>query len=210
MVASEHMNPGPAILRRTGDRPKAGRIAIALTISLVLIVGAWYVGGQQEFSSIGGGGTNAKLLPRVGEVAPDLQAYRLNSALEPELVSLTEFKGQPVWLNFWASWCQPCRAEMPELKEAYQQLDGSGIVMLAISLDEPIEDAYLYAARNQVTFVILSDPTREHVRATYQINNFPTHIFIDAEGIVRDVQLAPLSVQQALTSADLAINPITS
>jgi peroxiredoxin len=189
------------------DRARFTRIALALAVTLVLVAGAWVVGGREGFTNIGGGGVNAKFLPRVGEVAPDLQAYRLNAQLQPELVSLSDFKGQPVWLNFWASWCQPCRAEMPELKEAYQQLEGSGIVMLAISLDEPIEDAYLYAAQNQVTFMILSDPTREHVGSSYQINNFPTHIFIDAQGIVRDVQLTPLSVAQALKSADLALHP---
>jgi cytochrome c biogenesis protein CcmG, thiol:disulfide interchange protein DsbE len=192
------------------DKPKIGRIVLALAVALTLVAGAWIVGDQQGFSSIGGGGTNARLLPRVGEVAPDLQAYRLNERLQPELVSLSDFRGQPVWLNFWASWCQPCRAEMPDLKAAYQELDGTGIVMLAISLDEPIEDAYLYAAQNQVTFVILSDPTREHVAESYQINNFPTHIFIDAEGIVRSVQLAPLSTQQALASANAAIHPVSS
>ena len=189
------------------DRARFSRIALALVVTFVLVAGAWVVGGRVGFSNIGGGGVNAKFLPRVGEAAPDLQAYRLNAQLQPELVSLSQFKGQPVWLNFWASWCQPCRAEMPELKEAYQQLEGTGIVMLAISLDEPIEDAYLYAAQNQVSFMILSDPTRKYVGASYQINNFPTHIFIDAQGIVRDVQLTPLSVAQALKSADLALHP---
>lgn len=173
----------------------------------MLVLAAWVVGGRQDFSSIGDGGKNAKLLPRVGDVAPNVQAYRLNSQLELETVSLSDYAGQPVWLNFWGSWCQPCRAEMPELKEAYAQLEGTGIVMLAISLDEPIEDAYLYAAQNGVSFMILSDPARQLVGQTYQINNFPTHIFIDAQGIVQDVQLAPLSVQQALASAQLAINP---
>jgi cytochrome c biogenesis protein CcmG, thiol:disulfide interchange protein DsbE len=191
------------------DKARLTRIALALAVTLVLVFGAWVVGGREGFTNIGGGGVNAKFLPRVGEVAPDLQAYRLNAQLQPELVSLSDFKGQPVWLNFWASWCQPCRAEMPELKEAYRQLEGSGIVMLAISLDEPIEDAYLYAAQNQVSFMILSDPTREHVGSSYQINNFPTHIFIDAQGIVRDVQLTPLSAAQALKSAGLALHPTT-
>ena len=191
----------------TGDKPKIGRIVLALAVALTLVAGAWLVGDRQGFSSIGSGGTNAKLLPRVGEVAPDVQAYQLNEQLQPELVSLSDYRGQPVWLNFWGSWCQPCRAEMPDLKEAYQKLQGTGIIMLAISLDEPIEDAFLYAARNQVTFVILSDPTREHVAKSYQINNFPTHIFIDAQGIVRSVQLAPLSVEQALESADTALHP---
>lgn len=204
------MTAGQSIVKSTEDTPKVGRIMLALAVAAILVAGAWVVGDHQGFSSIGGGGTNAKLLPRVGEVAPDVQAYRLNAQLEPELVSLSEFQGQPVWLNFWASWCQPCRAEMPDLKAAYQQLEGTGIVMLAISLDEPISDAYLYAAQNQVSFMILSDPTREFVSKSYQINNFPTHIFIDAQGIVRSVQLAPLSTQQALDSAYAAIHPAPS
>lgn len=189
------------------QKGKSKRIALSLAVAFVLIAAAWQLGGQQGFSGIGQGGKNLKLLPRVGEVAPDVQAYRLNNQLQPELVSLSDYAGQPVWLNFWASWCQPCRAEMPDLKEAYAQLEGTGIVMLAISLDEPIEDAYLYAATNQAPFIILSDPTREFVSQTYQINNFPTHIFIDASGIVRSVQLAPLSVDQAILSAQMAINP---
>jgi peroxiredoxin len=189
------------------DRPKAGRIVLALAIAFVLVTGAWVVGGRQDFSSIGRGGTNAKLLPRVGDVAPDVQAYRLTESLDLELVSLSDFRGQPAWLNFWGSWCQPCRAELPELKEAYARLEGRGIVILAISLDEPIEDAYLYAANNDVKFSVLSDPNREYVSRSYQINNFPTHIFIDATGVVRDVQLKPLTVEQAIASAEAAISP---
>jgi cytochrome c biogenesis protein CcmG/thiol:disulfide interchange protein DsbE len=184
-----------------------GRIALALAITLMLVAGAWIVGGRQDFSSIGRGGANAKLLPRAGEVAPDVQAYRLTDSLELELVSLSDYRGQPVWLNFWGSWCQPCRAELPEVKAAYAQLKGRGIVMLAISLDEPIEDAYLYAARNSLEFTVLSDRYREYVSQAYQINNFPTHIFIDAAGIVRDVQLRPLTIEQALASAEAAISP---
>ncbi len=176
-------------------------------MALILILAAWQVGGRQGFSGIGDGGKNMRLLPRVGEVAPDVQAYRLNENLELEVVSLSDYAGQPVWLNFWGSWCQPCRAEMPDLKEAYAQLEGTGIVMLAISLDEPIADAYLYAAQNEVSFVVLSDQFRELVSKTYLIGNFPTHIFIDADGIVRDVQLTGLSVEQAVASANKAIHP---
>jgi peroxiredoxin len=200
---------GSATAAAQPDKARFGRIALALAVTLVLVAGALMVGGREGFSTIGVGGINAKYLPRVGEEAPDFQAYRLNAQLQPELVSLSQFRGQPVWINFWASWCQPCRAELPEIKEAYQELEGTGIVMLAVSLDEPIQDAYLYAANNHVSFLILSDPSREHVGKHYQINNFPTHIFIDAQGIVRDVQLKPLSVQQALTSAEAAIHPKT-
>jgi len=190
-----------------GNESRTGRILMALAVALVLVTGAWLIGGREGFDTIGRGGTNLKLLPRVGNMAPELTAYRLDENLNVVEAKLSDYKGQPVWLNFWASWCQPCRAELPDIKEAYQQLQGTGIVMLAVSLDEPIQDAYLYAAQNDVNFVILSDPNRALVGQTYLINNFPTHIFIDAQGIVRDVELAPLSTEKALESAQKAISP---
>lgn len=186
------------------------RIAPGLAVAFALVFGACLIGGRQGFDSIGSGGRNVKLLPRVGDIAPNLQAYQpvvVDGTIQLQVVSLSDFAGQPVWLNFWGSWCQPCRAEMPELVEANRQLEGSGIVMLAISLDEATLDAVSYAAQSNANFRVLSDPSRELTGPTYQINNFPTHIFIDAVGVVQSVQLAPLSVETALTSADKAINP---
>lgn len=206
------MTESGAAPRPPRSRRNPSQIAIALAVTVVLVFGSWLIGGRQGFDAIGRSGMNAKLLPRVGEVAPDLQAWTLvegegEGTVEPRLVALSDYAGQPIWLNFWGSWCQPCRAEMPELIAAYAQLEGSGMVMLAISLDEPIEDAYLYAVRNQANFMILSDHNRSLTGQNYQISNFPTHIFIDATGIVRSVQLAPLSVESALAAADAALNP---
>jgi peroxiredoxin len=183
------------------------KIGLPLALALILILGAWWIGGFQDFSSIGKGGTNARLLPRVGEVAPNVTAYRLDASLNLVEVNLSDYAGQPVWLNFWASWCQPCRAELPDIMAAYQQVAPKGMVMLAISLDEPVEDAYVFAMQNNMPWVVLSDPNRALVSKTYAISNFPTHIFIDANGIVRDVELAPLSTEAALAAADKAINP---
>jgi cytochrome c biogenesis protein CcmG/thiol:disulfide interchange protein DsbE len=197
--------PATPVIKRSESR--SGRVAIALIVALVLVFGAWLIGGQQDFSSIGKGGTNAKLLPRVGEQAPDFAAYRLDASLNLVEVNLSDYAGQPIWLNFWASWCQPCRAELPEIMAAYELVAPEGIVMLAVSLREPIEDAYLFAMQNNMPWAVLSDPDGTMVGQTYAINNFPTHIFIDADGIVRDVELAPLSTDAAIAAAEKAINP---
>lgn len=186
------------------------QLALALAVSLALVLGAWMVGGRQDFSLIGTGGTNGKMIPRVGEQARDFQALRLTESLDLELVSFSAYAGRPVWLNFWGSWCQPCRLEMPDMIEAYGQLKETGLVLLAVSLDEPIDDAFLYAAQAGANFTVLSDPNRQYTGANYQINNFPTHIFIDATGVVRAVELAPMSVETALANAYLALNPPVS
>lgn len=183
------------------------QLALALTVALGLVFGAWMVGGRSDFSLIGTGGTNGKPIPRAGELAREFQALRITESLEVELVSFSEYAGRPIWLNFWGSWCQPCRLEMPDMINAYGQLKGTGLVLLAVSLDEPIEEAFLYAAEVGANFTVLSDPNRQYTGRNYQINNFPTHIFIDASGIVRAVELAPMSVETALANAKLALSP---
>ena len=115
------------------DAPYSRRVVLAAIGLATGLAGAtWYVGDREEFGSIGTGGTNAKLLPTVGEPAPNLLALRSPD----EGVFLSEFLGQPVWLNFWGSWCQPCRVEMPGMQAAWERLAPRGLVLLAVALDE--------------------------------------------------------------------------
>jgi len=185
-------------------RPRSFRmIAISLALAFGIIATAWAVGGRQGFDSIGSGGSNAPLLPKVGEPAPAFTAL----ALTGQAVDSRSLAGLPLWINFWASWCAPCRAELPEMKEAASTLEQRGLVVVAVSLDEPTYAAALYAMQNSVEFLILSDPDRAGTSSAYSVNNFPTHIFVDAEGIVRSVVLAPMSVAEALANGEKAINP---
>jgi peroxiredoxin len=178
----------------TRARPGARRIALAIGLALGIVGVAWGITGRSDLGSLGQGGVNQKLLPKVGDPAPDFVALDL---LGNE-VRLSDFKGQPVWLNFWGSWCPPCRAEMPDIEQAYSVLGPQGVVLLAVSLDESTVEAALFAARNEATFTILSDPNRAGTGATYPIYNFPTHVFIDRDGIVRMIVLAPMGVEQAV------------
>ena len=185
-------------------RPRSFRmIAVSLALAFGIIATAWTVGGRQGFDSIGSGGSNAPLLPKVGEPAPAFTAL----ALTGQAVDSRSLAGLPLWINFWASWCAPCRAELPEMKEAASTLEQRGLVVVAVSLDEPTYAAALYAMQNSVEFLILSDPDRAGTSSAYSVNNFPTHIFVDAEGIVRSVVLAPMSVAEALANGEKAINP---
>ena len=178
-------------------------IALSLTLAVGIVAAAWAIGGRQGFDSIGSGGSNQQLLPKVGQMAPAFTA--LNLMGEP--IDSSSFAGRPLWINFWASWCAPCRAELPEMKEAAGTLEERGLVVVAISLDEPTYAAALYAMQNSVEFLVLSDPNRSRTSAAYGVNNFPTHIFVDAQGIVRSVVLAPMSVDEALVNGEKAINP---
>ena len=173
---------------------KFRRIGLSLALALGIVAGAWYLVGQQGVANLGSGGMNTQLLPKVGSEAPN---FTVTDVLGNK-VSLSDFKGQPIWLTFWGSWCPPCRAEMPDVEIAYQQLQPKGVVLLAVSLDESPIDAAVFAARNNVTFEVLSDPTRSATGAAYPVLNFPTHIFIGRDGKVKDLILKSMTVDEAV------------
>ena len=192
-----------------GTPPPAGgpsrfvRIVGSLLLALTIIFGAWVVADRQGLEDLGRGGMNDNPLPKVGNMAPDF--------VVPDLVGnlhqLSDYRGQVVWINFWGSWCQPCRAEMPELQAAYTTLAPEGLVFLAISQRESPTDAALFAARNDVTFPVLTDPDQSLTYADYPINNYPTHILVGRDGRVYRIILSNLDQTQVLEAAgDLIAN----
>ena len=177
-------------------RHRGAIITVVLTIAIV--IAAIAVGQRDGFSAIGFGGMNTRLLPRVGDPAPDVVVA---DAVTGEPVRLSDYRGRPVWINFWGSWCPPCRVEFPDLQAAYAGfLAPNGVALLAVSLDESAERAWGYARQNGGTFTILSDPDRRQTGYAYPIANFPTHILVGADGIVRAVILAPID-QPAIEAA---------
>ncbi|MBA2598813.1 MAG: TlpA family protein disulfide reductase [Chloroflexia bacterium] len=181
--------------------PQSRRVTVVLgfVLALVLVAAAWYIGNWQGFEQIGKGGVNLSLLPKIGQIAPDFVTL---TAADGRPVRLSDYRGRPVWLNFWGSWCPPCRAEMPELQAAYERLHPRGLALLAVSLNEPAEDAAAFATLNKATFTILSDPRRENTGAAYPIFNFPTHILIDEDGVVRDIVLASIEEEEIVKRAE--------
>jgi thiol-disulfide isomerase/thioredoxin len=111
---------------------------------------------------------------------------------------------------FWGSWCPPCRAEFPDIVAAYKQLAPEGVRLLAVSLREPAVTAASYAADNKATFLVLSDPDESDTGAAYPIMNFPTHIFIDKDGVIRAISLEDLSQDQAVAAAQAILPAATA
>lgn len=170
------------------------RIAIGLFLAAAIVVAAWIISEQAGFDAIGQGGVNQQLLPKVGQPAPDF----VTEDLFGNPVRLSQFRGQPVWLMFWGSWCPPCRAEFPEVQRAYEQLEPDGLRLLGVSVREPALNAAAYAAQNGATWLVLSDPDEADTRAGYPLYNVPTHLFIDADGIVRSVVISDMNEELAL------------
>ena len=134
--------------------------------------------------------------PQVGELAPD---FALANARNPELVvRLSDFRGKPVVLNWYASWCGPCRREIPDFQKAYEALDGE-VVFLGVNLQEDADRAVGLLEVFVADYPALLD-TDGAVAVHYRIPGMPTTFFIDAEGVVR-ASGAGLVTEDALVEA---------
>jgi peroxiredoxin len=115
----------------------------------------------------------------VGDPAPDFTLQNL----EGEPVSLSDYRGQGVMINFWATNCPPCREEMPAIERQYQQFKDQGIQILAVNIAESNLVASRFADRYGLSFPILLDKDRS-VTQRYGVIPIPTSFFIDKNGIV--------------------------
>lgn len=127
---------------------------------------------------------------RRGQVAPDFSLETLTG----ETLRLSDFRGRPVLLNFWNSWCPPCRTEMSELQQVQEAL-GDRVVILAINLlyqEDRLEDVYAFVREQGLTFPILLDRDGQVV-TDYRVGSLPTSFFVDAEGKIYLVQVGPMT-----------------
>ena len=113
----------------------------------------------------------------VGAPAPE---FRLPD-LQGNEVALADYRGRVVLVNFWATWCKPCEDEMPAMERLYQEFAPSGLELLAVSVDEGIEEVQAFQERLQLSFPILHDPDKD-ASESYQSYRFPETFLIDREG----------------------------
>jgi thiol-disulfide isomerase/thioredoxin len=120
----------------------------------------------------------------VGQPAPELTLTRLSGAS----VSLADFSGQVVLVNMWATWCGPCRSELPHIQDLHERYGPDGLIVLAINVGETEERIWQYITEEGYTFRVLVDPQSQSMRA-FRTSGIPTTVLIDREGIVRQVQV---------------------
>ena len=101
--------------------------------------------------------------------------------LNGKTVKLSDFKGKPVLLDFWATWCPPCRAAIPGLEKLHKNYSGKGLVVLSISLDEGDWDSVKsFAAEHGITYPVLKGT--EDVSSQFQVRTIPMLVIINKEG----------------------------
>jgi len=117
-----------------------------------------------------------------GQPAPD---FALKSSTG-ENVRLSEFRGDVVMINFWATWCGPCRQEMPLLQELYRRYERVGFSLLGVNIDDDWRKAMTMVTDLGVSFPVLFDSSKE-VSKLYQVDAMPVTVIVDRDGIVRHV-----------------------
>jgi thiol-disulfide isomerase/thioredoxin len=100
-------------------------------------------------------------------------------------VSLGAYRGRPVWVVFWATYCEPCKEEEPDLVAMSEAHAGDGLVVLAVNVGEPLDEVRDYARSRNLRYPIVVDAEGK-AQAAYGTIGTPTHFFVDADGMIRD------------------------
>lgn len=151
-----------------------------LLVAVALAGGAWIVFSQvpTESAESDAGLTEA---PIAGYLAPD---FRLDNTVG-DGVTLSNYRGQPVVLNFWASWCPPCRAEIPHFQEASVKYNGQATI-LGVDQGEPLSVVADFGSLMGVTYPLLLDADNS-VNREYGVSALPTTVFVGPDGVIREV-----------------------
>lgn len=132
--------------------------------------------------------------PVIGAPAPEVMLKDLRG----QEVKLSDLRGKIVLVNFWASWCKPCDAEIPAMQTSFQKLRQSGFVILAINTLDNTAQAAEHIRSRGYTFLVLIDH-KEEVANRFRVHGLPTSFLIDREGIVREQIFGSLLTEERIT-----------
>lgn len=170
-------------------------------IGLVIVLGGVWIVFSQAMRPAGlpnaGAATGLEPAPLVGHPAPDFELKTLAGTT----LQLSDYKGQPVLVNFWATWCGPCRAEFPDFQQAFTD-NAAELVIIGVNhtTTDQVDLVGDFVAEMGATFPIVLDETGETVKL-YRVLGLPTSVFIDRNGVINEIFTGPIN--QAYIEAKL-------
>jgi peroxiredoxin len=170
----------PAGSMRAGLLVLAAGLLVGMIAGLVMFVG---LPEQWPWAPAAGGAAGPVATPApapvVGAPAPDFSLATSTSSNQP--MTLSALKGQVVLINFWATWCIPCKLEMPAIQRKYDVLKGQGFTVLGVDDSEPADAIQAFAGSLNLDFPILLDPGAA-INQLYHVRGYPTSFFVDRQG----------------------------
>lgn len=165
-------------------RSRGGGRSVRGVAALLVPILAGACGGDASGGGLGGP-------PQVGQMAPEFAATSLATG---DTVTLASFRGRPLLVNLWATWCPPCRHEMPYLQSLYERYRDRGLQMVGITVDgrSAVDDARAFLEETGVTYTQLHDPAMRSMDV-FRLIGLPATYVIDAEGRVRFAGNRPVS-----------------
>ncbi len=144
--------------------------------SLFLLIA---MGPNPSTGQSGGTASSADTEKNVMGKAPDFTLKDIHG----RALSLSSLKGKVVLINFWATWCPPCKAEMPSLNKIYNEMKAQGLEVVAVSTDNSLSTIKDFLARNRLDFPVLFDESKA-VTKQYHVFSMPTTFLIDRNGMI--------------------------
>ncbi|GAB4426805.1 MAG: TlpA disulfide reductase family protein [Anaerolineae bacterium] len=165
-------------------------VNVALAVVLILAgVAVLFWLGQQSSQGTQAAPPPGGILP--GQTAPNFSL----TTLQGEPVQLSDYAGQVVMVNMWATWCPPCKAELPTIDAFYQEHSADGFVVLAVNSQEAQSTVNTFISSTGFTFPVLLD-SRGDVMGQYSVRALPTSFIIDRDGTVRHIHTGEVSREQ--------------
>ena len=175
-------------------------------LALVLLIGAYFTTKNYNTSNVNLSSAKNPAAPADSALSLKSTALTDTGSLEKAIdftltdlngkkVSLSDFRGKKVYLNFWASWCPPCRLEMPDIQEVYEKYKDKDLVVLAVNLGEDKNTIKSFIDKNKYSFSVLMD-SDQSVALAYNITSIPVSYFIDKEGNVAAKRVGAMSLDQ--------------
>lgn len=132
-----------------------------------------------------------------GETAPDFEL----ETIDGETVSLSDYRGEKVIVNFWATWCPPCRAEMPDMQKFHEDYDAEILAVNLSSTEQSETQVRDFLDEYDVSFTVLSD-ANDHVSTLYNASALPTSYLINTKGEIHNIAVGALNYEMMVQAFD--------
>lgn len=197
------ISDSPPLERSFGMRAAAPLLLVILILAIAAFI--WVaVGNNAGNTSAGGLVTNGG--PKVGSLAPD---FALTDVRTGQAFTLASLRGRPVWINFWATWCPPCKTELPIMKQKYDKYKAQGLAIVGIDMQEDPAYVKSYVDSNAFDWTFVVDPDGA-VTNRYYTAGIPSHLFIDEIGIIRALYVGDLQEPSMEILLGTILPPVSS